>query len=370
MNTRLALLPLVLAAPLALAQQAGFTPAPPLPRIAKPALTATLAPAEEFRPAPPLPRAPRPIAHSPGAQTTGQPAAITAAPLQPPRTNPYLMRVQQEGFLPAPALPRTPTVAVAEPAPPARQGEGAPPAERRMLVQAWAEMETVIASPMVGQLVQIPTRAGGRVAKGSPIARFECTENEARAKIAQAELAVANETLASKLRLQAMNAASEIEVTTAAAQVTKAEAQFRLTQHQVTLCTVLAPFDGFVVRVIGKPYQTTTVGQPLLEMISAGLPKLRVSADSRNLRRVKPGSPLRVSIEETGQTYAARVTLINARVDPVNQTFDMEAQVVGAAPGLLPGMSGQAVLSDTPAPPVSTVGLLRPLAIDPTLKSR
>ena len=197
---------------------------------------------------------------------------------------------------------------------------------------------------------QIPTRPGTRFERDEVLIRYECTENEARAQIALSEHTAASETLAAKIRLQSMNAASEIEVIVAAAQVSKAEAQLKLAEYQARQCRVLAPFDGYVVRSIGKPYQTTTVGQPMLEIITAGTPKLRVSADSRLFNRFRVGTSLRVTIDETGQSYNARITLINARIDPVNQTFEMEARVQGSAPGLLPGMSGSAVLVATDPP--------------------
>lgn len=217
--------------------------------------------------------------------------------------------------------------------------------EDRILVQAWAEAETVISSPIVGLVQQLPVRVGTRFDKGEVIVRFDCTENEAKAQIAQSELTAASEALEAKIRLKAMDAASEIEVTTAAAQVAKAEAQLKLTQHQVGQCKLSAPFAGYVVRVMGKPHQTTTVGQPLLEIISAGVPRLRVSASSKLFTKIRVGTPLRVTIDETGLGYNAQVSTVNARIDPVNQTFEMEARVQGAAANLLPGMSGTAVLA-------------------------
>jgi membrane fusion protein (multidrug efflux system) len=226
--------------------------------------------------------------------------------------------------------------------------------EDRILVQAWAETETALASPMVGLLQMIPTRLGHRFSKGDDLLRFECTENEARSAIAQAELTGASENLEAKIRLKSMDAASDIEVTTAAAQVAKAEAQLKLSRHQVEQCVIKAPFDGYVVRLMGKPFQTATVGQPLLEIVSAGVPKLRVSADSKFFTRIRVGTNLRVTIKETGLTYQASVVGINARIDSVNQTFEMEARVQGPGNGLLPGMSGTAVLAAAPVNPVPT----------------
>ncbi len=218
--------------------------------------------------------------------------------------------------------------------------------EERILVQAWAETETVISSPVVGLIDQIPTRVGSRFNKGDVLVQFNCTENEAKSQIAQSEQIAASEALEAKIRLKAMDAASEIEVTTAAAQVAKAEAQLKLSQYQVSQCKLSAPFAGYVVRVMGKPHQTTTVGQPLVEIISAGVPKLRVSASSKQFTKIRVGTWLKVTIDETGQSYDAVVTSVNARIDPVNQTFEMEARLAYAGPNLLPGMSGTAVVAD------------------------
>jgi RND family efflux transporter MFP subunit len=226
--------------------------------------------------------------------------------------------------------------------------------EDRILVQAWAETETVISSPIIGLIQQIPSRVGQPFNKNETVVQFDCTENEAKSQIAQSELTGASENLEAKIRLKSMNAASDIEVTTAAAQVAKAEAQLKLSQHQVSQCKLTAPFTGHVVRVMGKPFQTATVGQPLLEMISAGVPKLRVSASSKLFTKIRIGTPLRVTIDETGLMYRAVVSSINARIDPVNQTFEMEARLQRGGAGLLPGMSGTAVIAGA-ASPVSRV---------------
>lgn len=222
--------------------------------------------------------------------------------------------------------------------------------EDRILVQAWAEAEAVISSPMAGQIISMPTRLGTSFAKDEVLVRFNCVENQARAAIAESELTAATENLEAKIRLKAMDAASDIEVTIASAQVGKAKGQLDLSRHQVSQCEVKAPFAGFVVRAQGKPYQTANPGQPLLEIISAGVPRLKLSANSRQFSRIRAGTPLRVTIDETGLTYNAVVTLVNARIDPVNQSFEMEGRITGNAASLLPGMSGTAVLGASRAP--------------------
>ena len=219
------------------------------------------------------------------------------------------------------------------------------PPEERILVQAWADSETTLSSPMTGRITSIRSQMGGHFAQGDLLVGFECTEQEAKVRMAQAELNAASDTLEAKLRLKALESASDVEISAAAAAVNKAEAQLHLTRFQVTQCAVTAPFSGFVVRVAAKAHQTVTTGQPLLEIVSDAPPKLRVNAHSRLLSRIVVGTPLTVFIEETRRSYSASVSAVNARVDPVNQTIELEARLTQAASGLLPGMSGTAALA-------------------------
>lgn len=221
--------------------------------------------------------------------------------------------------------------------------------EQRVLVQVRADQETTLSSPGTGRVIQIVGGVGERFAKDAVLVAFECTEQVARQQIAQAELNAANDNLAAKVRLRALDSASDIEVSTAASAVARAEATLTLARHQVTQCQVLAPFSGLVVRTAVRNHQTVTTGQPLLEIVSDAPPRLRVSANSRALAQIAVGTPLSVAIDETRRSYPATVTAVNGRVDPVNQTVELEARLNDPAPGLLPGMSGTATVVPTPA---------------------
>ena len=49
-----------------------------------------------------------------------------------------------------------------------------------------------------------------------------------------------------------------------------------------------------------------------------------------------------MSIDETGKTYSAKVTALNARVDAVAQTVELEGRIDGKPAELLAGMTGTA----------------------------
>ena len=247
----------------------------------------------------------------------------------------------QSSVPPQGATPARPPVAAPVPAP----AQEDPNAIRVLLSP---ELETTLVAQMVGRISSLQAQLGGRVQKGKPVVAFDCSEGAARLRMAQAEYASAQETLVTKERLRKLDAAGDMEVALAAAAADKAKAAIGVSNAQLAQCTVSAPFTGRVVKVHVKPHQGVNVGAPLVEMVSDGPLKIRLNVPSRWLRQLREGTPFEVAINETGRTYPARVTAINARVDAVAQTIELEARLNKAQPELLAGMSGIARFTINP----------------------
>ncbi len=232
-----------------------------------------------------------------------------------------------------------PAVRSATPASIAMPAQADPHAIRVLLSP---ELETVLASQMLGRIASLNVGLGTHVSKGRTLLSFDCSEANARLRMAQAEYANAKETQDVKERLRALDAAGDTEVMLASTQADRAKAAIALTQVQMGQCLVKAPFSGHVVKLHIKPAQGVNVGVPLLEMVSDGPLKLRLNVPSRWLHALKKGTAFEVAIDETRKTYPAKVSAINARVDAVAQTVEMEARIDGQHPELLAGMSGVA----------------------------
>jgi RND family efflux transporter MFP subunit len=207
-------------------------------------------------------------------------------------------------------------------------------------VQLSPELETTLASQMVGRISALNATLGGAVAKGRTLVSMDCSESVAKLHMAEAEYAMARETLETKTSLRKLEAAGDMEVALARAGAERAQAAIAVSQAQIAQCTVLAPFSGRIVKLHVKPYQGVNMGSPLVEMVSDGPLKLRLNVPSRLLRSLRIGSAFEVDIDETGKTYTAKVTAINARVDAVAQTLELEARIDGRPAGLLAGMTG------------------------------
>lgn len=244
---------------------------------------------------------------------------------------------------PRPAATAATPKAVAAPMPAAPQPAAPMPAApnpQAIRVLLSPEVETLLSAQMLGRISAVNANLGGHVPRGKVLLSFDCSEPQARLRMAEAENNAARESLEVKQRLRKLDAAGDTEVLLAQAEADRTRAAIALTQVQLSQCAVKAPFSGHIVKLHVKAHQGVNVGMPLLEMVSDGPLKLRLNVPSRWLRELKVGTPFEVAIDETGKTYPAKVTAINARVDAVAQSIEMEARIDGKHPHLLAGMSG------------------------------
>lgn len=219
------------------------------------------------------------------------------------------------------------------------------PSSIRVLLAA--DLETTLSSQMNGTLNELNLSLGKQVNKGDTLAKLNCREADARAKVAGAELTMAKQNLAAKQSLRKLDAVGDLEVAIASTEVQKTEGARAMAQAQSSYCTVTAPFGGRVAKVYVKAYQTVSAGAPLFDLVSDGALKVRLNVPSTRLPGLKEGMLLDISIHETGKTYPAHISAINARVDAVAQTVELEARLDAAHPDLIAGMSGIARFPDT-----------------------
>jgi RND family efflux transporter MFP subunit len=210
---------------------------------------------------------------------------------------------------------------------------------RALLVPA---SEATLSSQIAAQIQEIRVKDGERFKKGDILIMFDCAVNRAELRKAQAELQAASKTYSANQQLIKHQAVSKLELAISAAEVSKASAQVSLAKAKVEMCEVRAPFNGRVVKVQVKPFESYPVAQPLISILDDTKLKMELFVPSNWLLWLKPGQKFTVTIDETGKTYPANITGIGARVDAVSQTLALTSEIVGSHPELLSGMSGVA----------------------------
>jgi RND family efflux transporter MFP subunit len=201
--------------------------------------------------------------------------------------------------------------------------------------------ETTLSSQMAGRINKVSIGLGDHIRKGAALIQFDCSEQQAQLDAAAAEFRAARETHLARLRLQALGAAGELEVTVAAAAADKARSQVALNRSKLAYCRVDAPFSGNVARLRVKASESVNAGQPLVDLVNTASLKAQMFVPAAWITWLRTGSPVTLLVRETGQTVQAKVAKINARVDGVSQQLEIEARIDKTS-SLLPGMVASA----------------------------
>jgi membrane fusion protein (multidrug efflux system) len=202
--------------------------------------------------------------------------------------------------------------------------------------------ETTLSSQMAGKIRKVHVGLGDSVARGAVLVDFDCLEQEAQIQAAQAEYRGLRETHLAKMKLQALGAAGELEVTVAAAAADKAKSQVDLRESQVAYCSVQAPFSGNIARLRVKTAESVNLGQPLIELLNTSSLKAQMFVPANMTGVAVPGTIFQVRIDD-GRVFRARVAKTNSRVEGVSQQLEIEGRFEGPTRGLLPGMVGTAI---------------------------
>lgn len=280
------------------------------------------------------------------AQAPAPPAKPAARPAPPPVATP----VQPAPPAAQPAAPQGTAAAQGRAGMGALLDQFTSIDDREISVLVTSGDETTLSSQMAGKIKKINYGLGDNVAAKAVVLEFDCEEQAAQLEAAAAEYRGARETHLTKLRLQALGAAGELEVTVAASGADKAKSQVTLRESQLAYCKVAAPFTGRLVKLKVKLAESVSLGQPLLDMVNPGSLKAQLYVPAAWLGWLKPGTPFTVKTAQDGRTYRARVAKLNARVEGVSQSLELEARFEGSTQGLLPGMVGTAVFPDRPKP--------------------
>jgi len=152
-------------------------------------------------------------------------------------------------------------------------------------------------------LTQRGTAAAVASAKSSASAAEQAV-TQARSKVAQAEAAVRNaETRPQQISAQRSRArAAEAQAESAAANLQQAQLNLQYT-------TIVAPVSGLIGQRSAQPGQNVAVGQQLMTVVPLDSQNIWVTANFKEtqLKHMRPGQPVRISIDAYGRTYNGHV---------------------------------------------------------------
>ncbi|KAF1053611.1 MAG: Multidrug resistance protein MdtA [Stenotrophomonas maltophilia] len=220
----------------------------------------------------------------------------------------------------------------------------AEPAAGELRVQLSPIRQTVLSSEIAGKLTELSVKEGDHFTQGQSLAAFDCSVQRAQLARNQAAQQGAQKKLDVAQRLDALQSISQAEVAQARSEVAVASAENGVNRAVLQRCTVVAPFAGRVAQRKVERWQHVAEGTELLAIYDDSAYQLELIVPSAWLAWLRAGQAFQVELDETRQHYAAQVERLGAAIDPLSQSIKVFARITGDTAGLLPGMSGVALL--------------------------
>lgn len=201
----------------------------------------------------------------------------------------------------------------------------------------------ILASEMDGKIARLHKRDGENFQKGDRLVTFDCDSHEIERRRLKSKLNSTELIYENALQLQSLNSIGELDVSLAEAETFIAKAELAGANLRVQRCAINAPFNGRVIEVARKQHEWINIGEPLMEIFNDQDYLLKMLIPSSWLVWLKPGTLFRVSIDETGKTYDAKITKIGARIDPVSRTVTVRGKITQSDKDFIHSMSGNAI---------------------------
>lgn len=208
--------------------------------------------------------------------------------------------------------------------------------------------EASIASPMTGIIEKIPLKSGQTFKKDEPLLSFNCHKKEAILQQNEAIYEKKQVKLNGYSKLKSLNAVTNIDYIEAKSDLKEAKAALDVAKNEVSQCIIKAPFRGQMTKRFVNPHEYIEQGKPVFDIIGLDNYEIHVVAPSAWLKWLKIGMPFKIQLQELNQTFEAKVTRFNHRVDPISRTFIIYGAFSNKSQLVSAGMSGEAFFEGAP----------------------
>lgn len=214
--------------------------------------------------------------------------------------------------------------------------------------------EATLSTMIDGMIAQYNFRAGERFRKNDVLLTLDDRKyrnefNRAESQVRETALNVefTRQKLADNERLFKNDLQSEIEVIRAkfdynvalerqqAAKISRDDAALHL-----LFCSIRAPFDGTVEKMLTREFEMVRSGQPVLAIIDDNQLLAVMNLPSASLTKVSIGMPVTVRITENGKTVTGGIYEIASRADHRSETFEIKVLIDNRQHVFKAGMSG------------------------------
>lgn len=202
--------------------------------------------------------------------------------------------------------------------------------------------QAVISTEIDGTIKEILVKEGDYFKANDVLLKFDCTVYTADLEKSKAENIVNEKKYQAMKNLANLDGASKTELLTSQGDYESSLAKLKIAQYKAERCIQKAPFDGQLMELKVRNFETVKAGDKLFSIIDNKNLDVTAIVPSEWLSWIKINDDFEVSIKETGSKYKAKVTKIIYNADAVSQSVKLIGKITSESAGLFVGESGNA----------------------------
>ncbi len=207
-----------------------------------------------------------------------------------------------------------------------------------------AARQVTVTAETAGRVISTPLRKGAVVAAGDVLCELdpgtrEATRAQARAALAEAEVALAN-----AQKLASGGYASETQVLSAEAGIESARAALAQIDRDIENLTIKAPFSGLLESDSAELGTYLTGGASCATVIQLDPIKLVAYAPEAEVNKITVGAPAGGRLI-SGQEVMGQVSFLSRSADTTTRTFRVEVEIPNADAAIRDGQTVEMAIS-------------------------
>lgn len=200
-----------------------------------------------------------------------------------------------------------------------------------------ARQSAFVKARVAGDLLSLSVREGEAVRAGQVIGQIDVRDAELRVRqaeqqalAAQAQLAVAERTLANNQALVGQGFISATALDTAKLSADSARATWQAAQAALDLArkgqadaSLVAPLAGRVAQRLAQPGERLAVDAKVVEIVDLSQIELEAAVSAQDVVKVREGARARVTVDGLAEPLAAQVARINPSASSTSRTVNV-----------------------------------------------
>jgi len=205
-----------------------------------------------------------------------------------------------------------------------------------------SESTATIASELVARVASMPFKSGQTFQLGDILLTLDCDRYAADLRAAEAEVKMQQIIVNTNRSLLTHRATGSNDLALAEAKHAQAIANAESLGARIAQCTIAAPYTGRIVERFVDVFEIPQANAPLLKIVKLGRLEIDLIVPSDWAVWLTPGFEISFTVDETKETYSARLIQLGAVIDPVSRTMKVTAELLDPSRHVRPGMSGSA----------------------------